>query len=1131
METAQKPDKSLSQIRAETRKKGGWFHAHMPFLFRIDSLFYYGIFLFVLSGLWAGYALVMENFSQLLNWDYTWQYIPFTYDYWDAWHTFFSTGKFPLYDAKVYLGTDMIGSGSYYGLFDPFQFVCYLFPREWIPQTYAFMTFLKLVFGGLMMRCYLKCMGIREFTARIGGVIYAFSGFTTFFEGSPNFTTAVAFLPLILWGIERVLRKQEPTLLILGVFGLGISCFFFLPVICIFGVIYALWRFFTTLKTRDKKAQILTMIYGIGGFAVGLALSAFSLLPSLRQTMLTGRGASVGTAYAHAILESLKSLDAKMLVSFVFEEVGDNPGRELMGVISFFFPTGGWTNLPLARMLQWNGNVGYDAWTSSLFCYTPCVILFFAGIMHSIRLRKWSHLLAVVVCVYAVLTTFSYYFFYAFSGNGYGRWFLILIPLIVYYCCWAFDERARGPRAVPFIATLFALLGTIGAYYLTIAVLDGKKFPSSTYNVNGNSSYWPERFATANQTVGGITASWYFYYQLAFVTVEGALLCIGYRKKWVQYALFGLVTVEVIVMGNVAYAFNGTWSIQHHYAGGEYNRAVSSQMIGAINAKDKSFFRVQSDTFGGSKYYHFVFGANTTTVFHSLMNFDLETFAINNGLKGRGGTPVETYNGEKVYYPSWSGYYGNKRYWLDSLLEFRYYIVKNNYSGWKDKDGNAQFLSPNVPFFSEELTDYSPNRDVYRVFRRSDASLPTLGYAIDSNEIYRMGKSTTAISSDWVNSFYNYVYDGSGTSNFGNLEWLEYVQTHGAIIDDDVTLPEQFSFADAPALPISSATLEQRTGSPIYSIDNGNLVMKYYLTEDKDFLFAEGSKPYYFDGPGYFLNHYKTVSPTYGKGSYQSSISIARDTGKLAYFPAEGTYLNDDPNGAYFEFHMDLAAEDPPRVYAIGDRFDEDGNLIEENACIGFESQIFEAMKDAGLYGTGERRLNTFGLFARGRVKCLVQCYGGKGDIYAPYKGFFFTKTERSEIETYEEMTRLNALQDVRTDVNEFTFSTQYDKDRIVVTHLGYDAGWGATAIYPDGSKHACQMLRLDGGLVGFVAPSVLDAENKPLKVNYSLRYVTPYSRASLALWAVGVVAYCGYLGYSFVSYRRKRKRAMGLEA
>ena len=1075
---------------------------HFPFLFRPGSVFYFSIVLYVVGALWAAYPLFTNSFTQLLNWDYTWQYISFTYDYWDAWHLFFTTGHFPLYDPGVYLGTDMIGSGSYYGLFDPFMFICYLFPRSWIPQMYAQMTFVKIMTGGLFMRMYLKRMGIQEWTARFGAVIYALSGYTTFFMGSPNFTSAMAVFPLILYGIERVIRDQKVVALSIGVFMLAISCFFYVPVICIYAVIYALWRFFSTIKTRDKSHQIQTMVLGVAGFAIGLLLSSFSFIPSMRETLLSGRSASIGTAYWHAIKQAMKNFDFRMIFAFVFEEVGDAPGRELMGLVSFFFPAGGWTNLPFERG-------GYDAWTSALFCYTPGVILFFSAIIHSIRLKKWNHLLVVSLCVFAVFTNFSYFFFYAFSGNGYGRWYLVLIPLIVYYCCWGFDQRKEGPAFVPFVSAALGLLGTVITFYVTESILKGVTFSYGTYNVH-STTYWQTTYHTASETYNGITAAWYFYYQIALLVVEGVLYCLGRKRKWLPYVFFGFVCAEAIVMGNASYAFNGTWSYQNWYLGGEANRETSLRISGAINGNDSSFFRTHSDTCSGSEYAHNVYGFNVPATFHSLMNFDVENFALINQMK-LPGSSGKTYNDEEYYNPRWSGFYGNKRYALDTLLGYRYYVVENNYSGWKDSEGNPLFLPANVPFDCQEMESYSPNRDKYRIYKRSENSLPQLGYAVSSDLVYRLGKVE---DSYYRNAFFGYY---NGSYSYNELEWAQYVELNGAIVDDDVTLPSSFGEPKTSPNVHYDADLLAHSGIRRLSVGNG-IRADYYLTEAGDGLLPASSKAYAKEGLGYFLNHYSSKSVGIG-----GSATVVKDRGKLTFNSTTNEYFNEDPDGCYFEFHFyNTKSKGAPRIYALGDTFDENGNLTAQNVCLSFDNCLLPNAANTDYYC---RESCTFGLYAKGRVRQFVVCYGGSGSVDVSISSVYMSVFERNDIEAQDAKRKTNALRNVKKGVNDYTFDTAYETDRIVVTQLGYDRGWGVTATLPTGEKKACQMLRLDGGLVGFVAPGIQDENGNAQTVTYVMEYKTPFSNLSVAAWVLGSLSLAGIVITQFYfSYKSKKK-------
>ncbi|MBP5216887.1 MAG: YfhO family protein, partial [Bacilli bacterium] len=564
----EKPAKKSGPVKEFIRK-------HAPFLLSSQSLFYFVVFLFVLSIGWAAYSLFTNYFTQLYGWDYELQFVPFYYDYWDTWHDFFATGHFRLYDHQTFLGTDHIGSNSYYGLFDPFVVAMILFPRSWIPQMTAIMTFAKLVVCALLARGYLKYMGIQEWTARLGAVAVAFSGFMNFMVGFPNFVSAVTYMPLVLWGIEKVIRERKISHLVWGLFFEGITCFFMLVPMCVFGVMYAVFRYFQSIKDRNWKTNIGVILLGVFAFAIGIMMSAWVLLPSVRESSLSGRTVSIGRFYLDAVLDALKNADFKQFFHLVFEPVGDNPGRELMALVSFFYPTCNYLYLPLT----YPGSVGgsdyhYDAWTASIFCYTLFAILLFLAIMNSVRRKKWSHLIAVVLIAFLLFTTSAYYFFFLFSGNGYGRWFFVLVPVIIYYGCWAYDDREEQPKWFMLAASVLTLLATIFTYLLTIWLLDGKVF----INENGL-TYWPNFYLTAGQTVadGSLvngtwtrfvdTRIWYIYYQIGMVAVQGIILILWNKKKWVKYPLLALMSAEAIVMGNASFAYGSSFSLNYFLGG------------------------------------------------------------------------------------------------------------------------------------------------------------------------------------------------------------------------------------------------------------------------------------------------------------------------------------------------------------------------------------------------------------------------------------------------------------------------------------------------------------------------------------------------------------------------------------
>ncbi|MGM9814066.1 MAG: YfhO family protein [Candidatus Enteromonas sp.] len=1108
---------SLASYRTKERKKRS-FRELFSFLYRWDSLFYYALFVLLLGFAWIGFSLFENSFTQMLNWDTTWQYIPFAYTYHDAWRTFLSTGRFPLYDFATYIGTDSIGSNSYYGLFDPFIVALVFFPKGWIPQMMAIFTAVKVMVATLLTRSYLKYMGIKEWTARFAAIAAGFSGYVSFFVGFPSFVSAVIYVPMVLWGIEKVIRERKPGILIWALFLEGITSFFLLVCVCIFGVLYALWRYFTTLKQRSAKQNWIVIGMGISCFAVGLMLCSFTLLPSLRESSLSGRSVSIGTAYLEAVKTSLTSHDLRTFFALVFEPVGDHPGRELMGLVSFFFPTAGHVALPLTRS-------SYDAWTASLFTYTPCVILFFTALLESIRQKKGLHLVAVMFITYLVFTNFSYYFFYAFSGNGYGRWYLVLIPIIVYYCAWGFDQRKEAPEYIPILSGFFAIMGTLFTFFLTDKLLKGVTFSGAGWNPN-HQTYWPVTYVGASEIYNGqIHNAWYLYYQLALVAIDSFLMIWGQRKKWLPKALVISVAVEAIVMGNLAYLYDGLWNYKNSFAGGERNRDTAAYVERVLSEKDSSFYRTYADAYAGTKYASKVAGLNGSADFHSLMNFDVEQFALNNHMKYPGSV-INSYQTEGIYNPSWSGYYGNKREGTDLMLGYRYYQISNSYSQWKNEDGSAFFPTANVPFGAEEIVEASKNRDLSRVYGVPEECRPSLGWAVDSNYLYAL----TPVKDDFYRTnFYTPAWRRDG---FVQLLRAEKAQQKGAIVAHDETLPEGFNVRkDVPDIP----------SSEILSLTSRNIKATYYTVGDGDLMIPSQKHSYYNEGLGFFLKHFKTKKENIVSSFNETLNPIERDTGMLAFSPVSGQYFNpgeegNPSKGLYVEikYANDYYANKTsdgryqlvPRIYLLGDT--EDGKT---NQLLSFEYNCFDnARRVEGSHSYYNSRYSTFGLYAKGRVTNIVFCWPGSGTMGMNVDAYFHMTTYE-QWEKQNNARQADKLQNVTYDTNVFSFDTSYSEDRIVVTQLGYDKGWQATAFLPNGEKQDCRMVKLDGGLVGFIAPHVLDEEGKPLSIHYELRYMTPGSNLAAILWGIGTTAFSGYLIYTFVTSVKDEKKKLVLES
>ncbi len=1064
---------SLAELRKRHDKPlKEWIKQHAPWLLNPDSLFYFGCFIFFVGILWMFYSLFTNSGTQLYGWDYSSQYTQFAYRFHDEWRYFLKTGKFTLYDTATFFGTDNIGSNSYYGLFDPFVFICVLFPRSWVPQMFAFATILKGICGAFAIRAYLKYMGVKEGSARVGATAFAFCGYINFFVGFPSAVSMCCSVPLILLGIEKVIREKKPTILIFGLFLLGLISFFFLVVLCIFGVLYALWRYFWTIKQRDTKSNLEVIGIGIMAFALGLMLCAWTLFPSLRESSLSGRTSSVGAAYLSSLKSAFKNFNVGEIFSLLFQMVGGNSSRELMGLVSFFYPTVNYLWLPLIKSTT---SYAYDAWTSSLFCYTPMVIFFIFGMISSIRKRKWQHLAALGVCSYFLFTTFAYYFFYAFTGDGYGRWFIVLVPLIILEGCYGLDDLKEAPYWQLPIASLLSLLGTLGTFFITKFALSS---PQDNW-LNLSAYYYTDFDVPA--VVNGYSLIWVVFYQICLVVVECVAIYFLQHKDCLPKVLMGFIAIETAVSGNCSFFYGSSWSYANSYNGGSTHAAYLQDAIDNINKQDSSFFRVYQD---GSTENNasMAFGFNASSNFHSLFNYDVAELGRFSHIVYNESTYGPVY-GEMITSKSWSGYYNHKRADFDFAMGYKYYVIQNEgYSNWDNYD-----YAYNVPFDSKVVYQ----NDRFRVYENPNAL--SLGHAVDN--IYKITSKEDADTPNMSN-----MYSGSyGVSGSREILRNENIYLNGAAFESDAEIPAGFTVSSIPDTVQSD-----------YSNITKELSLYKYTT-------IESYGGYHQDNPGAFLvdsSLWENDPKDYG------NITVAtygQDHDKIVLKREDGGYINSDSNGAYFVLSYNNKVR--TRIYMIGDKYDSDGNLVAENVLLNYEYfTLRNAISGGNVYYNG-----AFGFYAPGKVKAIVFCRKveekktlefNKPTIYMMERSVYDDRLKYINNSEY-------ALSEVNYEVDKFTFKSNFSKKRICVTSLGYDAGWGVKATYKGTSgeniTEDCPVYKLDGGLVGFLAPEG--------EVTYTMTYMTPYLKAGVGLSVAAIIIYFGFQVTSCLMYISKKKK------
>lgn len=203
------------------------------------------------------------------------------------------------------------------------QFLAVLWPWDREDVLYDALVVVRYYLTGVSFSAFGFYFKQKPLPVVIGALSYTFCGFTLLAGvRHPYFMGPVIFLPLLVVGLEKVIRRERSFLLIIVVCLALISDIYFACMLAVIAVIYVLVRFPALyLRNRAKEFIYLLGRLAIGG-GTGIALSGIVTVPILLHTFGTGRIGRNITLYEN-LLHYSKTYYQKFLSDFVLIS-GDN---------------------------------------------------------------------------------------------------------------------------------------------------------------------------------------------------------------------------------------------------------------------------------------------------------------------------------------------------------------------------------------------------------------------------------------------------------------------------------------------------------------------------------------------------------------------------------------------------------------------------------------------------------------------------------------------------------------------------------------------------------------------------------------------------------------------------------------
>ena len=295
------------------------------------------------------------------------------------------------------LGANFIGSYAFYLLGSPFFLVTLPFPNSWVPYFMGPLLILKFALAALTAYLYIRRFTKTPQAASLGGILYAFSGFSVYNIFFNHFHEAIIVFPLLLLSLELLITENRRGVFALTVTLAAVTNYFFFFGMAVFCVIY----FFVRVFSGAVKLTFLRFLSLFFEAVIGLLMAAALIVPAALAILDNSRVSEFLLGWS-AIVYGKESIYPNIIQCFFFPP--DLPARPV------FFPEAN---------VKWSSLGGW----LPLFSMT--------GVFAFFKTRRGHWLKRVAgICIFMAMVPVLNSAFYAFNTSYYARWFYM--PVLMF---------------------------------------------------------------------------------------------------------------------------------------------------------------------------------------------------------------------------------------------------------------------------------------------------------------------------------------------------------------------------------------------------------------------------------------------------------------------------------------------------------------------------------------------------------------------------------------------------------------------------------------------------------------------------------------------------------------------------
>ena len=394
------------------------------------------------------------------------------------------------------LGANTIGSYSFYLLGSPFFWLTIPFPSQAVPYLMGPLLILKFGCASLTGYIYLRRYVREQGYALIGGMLYAFSGFSIYNIFFNHFHEAIIVFPLLLAALDEYMYTRRRGVFAAAVFASCLFNYYFFVGQVVFVILY--W--FVRMFAKSWKISVKDFFWLFFEAVLGVAGTAVLLFPTILAVTQNPRVDNPPQGWS-ALLYGWEQRYVHILQSFFFPP--DIPARP---------------NFTPDSEAKW---ASLGAWLP-LFSMTGVVAWF------QTKRRHWLKRLLCILFFMSLVPILNSAF-QLFNSSYYARWFYMLTLMMSLATLMSLENaRVDWKRAIRWTAAItLGIALPIGL--MPKSIDNGKDIQIGLMN-------YADRF--------------WIYVAIAMVSLLLLAILIGYlkqdRRRFIRLAAAGTAVITVV---------------------------------------------------------------------------------------------------------------------------------------------------------------------------------------------------------------------------------------------------------------------------------------------------------------------------------------------------------------------------------------------------------------------------------------------------------------------------------------------------------------------------------------------------------------------------------------------------------